>query len=214
MTQGRVQTTIAYMNKYLTECIGAFLLTTVISFTGNPLAIGIALVGLVYMGGAISGGHYNPAVTVAVWTAGAIDFSTARMYILFQIVGALGASFFYSIVHTSFFTIDPKADFTPSFLMETLGAFALSYVVLSVATSKKTKNNQYFGLAIGGTLLSFAFAGADISGGVYNPAVALGSMLFDFATITTSLPNVILYAVAPLLGGLIAGKLFSLIAKE
>lgn len=202
------------MNKYITEFIGTFLLGTVISFTGNPLAIGIALVALVYMGGSISGGHYNPAVTVAVWARGAIDMATARMYILFQIVGGITAAFFYSIVHTKFFAVAPTAELFPSFLMELVGAFALSYVVLNVATAKKTKDNQYFGLAIGGILLAMAYAGAEISGGIYNPAIALGSILFDFAAITKAGQTALLYTAAPILGGILAGKLFSLVVKE
>ncbi|MBI2617022.1 aquaporin [Candidatus Gottesmanbacteria bacterium] len=202
------------MNKYLIELVGTFLLTTVISFSGVPLAVGAILIGLVYMGGAISGGHYNPAVTFAVWVRGAISFTDMQMYMLFQLVGGLTASLLYAIVHEQFFIVSPKASFVPSFIMELVGAGALAFVVLHVATSKHTKGNQYFGLAIGTTLLAFGYAGADISGSVYNPAVALGSILFNIITIGTVLPSAILYTVAPLVGGLAAGKLFLLTTKE
>ena len=81
------------MNRYATELIGTFFLVLTVALTvmgGTPLAplaIGSALMVMVYMGGHISGGHYNPAVTVAVRLRGAMEPSDFLPYILAQCLG-------------------------------------------------------------------------------------------------------------------------------
>lgn len=203
------------MNKYIIEAIGTFFLVITIAFTGNPIAIGGMLAAMVYMGGYISGGHFNPAVTIAVYTRGKITFRETVKYMVSQIVGAtLGSLSYFLITGNTFFPKPGVGISIPSAsFMEIIFTFALSFVVLSVATSPKIKNNPYFGMAIGLTLMAGIFAGGNISGAVYNPAVAIGAMLVDMR-IGTFWPLLILYTAAPWIGGVAAGYAYHLTHKE
>ena len=171
------------MRKYLTEFIGTFFFVFVI---GNvviapgagsmaPLAIGAALMIMVYAGGHISGGHYNPAVTLAVWLRGKCPTSDVPGYILSQIVAAVAAAFVVLFLKGNP-TLPPPSDLkvVPSLLAEFLGTFALAWVVLNTATAKGTSGNSNYGLAIGFTVTVMAYAVGNISGGAFNPAVATG----------------------------------------
>lgn len=198
------------MSKYLIEFLGTFFLVLTVALTGNPIAIGAVLIAMVYMGGYISGAHYNPAVTLAVFARGKIKVNEAAKYFVFQTLGALISAFVYFLITKKLFlpSPNPSYDTLAVFLTEFIFTFALASVVLHTATSEKTKGNQYYGLAIGLTLMFGAFAGGKISGGVYNPAVALGPMLFDFNHLSTNLNNLLVYLVAPSAGGLLAGWVY------
>ncbi|TMM33765.1 MAG: porin [Actinobacteria bacterium] len=171
------------MRKYTTELIGTFFLvftvcTAVLSGAAlAPLAIGLVLTTMVFAGGHISGAHYNPAVTVAVWLRGRLATRDIGPYIAAQVVGALVAAGLARLVVDK--TPGPAFHVTGrhllgAFVAELLVTFALAYVVLNVATSKDHPNNSFYGLAIGGTVLAGAIAVGDVSGGVFNPAVAVG----------------------------------------
>src|ERR1700722_9398185 len=176
------------MKKYLVEFIGTFFLVFTIGMTvidpgaGNlaPLAIGAALMIMVYAGGHVSGGHYNPAVTLAVWLRGRCPAADVIPYWVSQILGAIVAA---CAVHFLKGDAMPKVDdikdlnVVPSLLAEFIGTFALAYVVLNVATAKATSGNSFYGLAIGFTVTTMAFALGGISGGAFNPAVATGITL-------------------------------------
>src|SRR6267378_2044340 len=169
------------MKKYVIELIGTFFLVLVIGLTGNPIAIGSVLMVMVYMGGHISGAHYNPAVTLAVLMRGKIDGREAGMYIIFQVLGAIIAALMVNVLAGHTFAPAPGEGVTAlnALLVEIIFTFALASVVLNVATTKAAAGNSYFGLAIGFTVLAAAFAGGGISGGAYNPAVGLGPCLID-----------------------------------
>ncbi|MBI3385409.1 aquaporin [Candidatus Gottesmanbacteria bacterium] len=198
------------MNKYLIEFIGTFFLVLTLALTANPIAVGAVLAAMVYMGGYISGGHYNPAVTLAVLIRGKIKMQEAVNYFIVQVLGAFVASFSYFLITSKIFIPKPNPSFSllATGLVEFLFTFLLAFVVLHVATSEKNKGNQYFGLAIGLALLVGGFAGGKISGAVYNPAIAAGSMLFDFANLAIYLPTLVLYLGMQLLGGLLAGLVY------
>jgi len=205
------------MNKYLTELLGTFFLVLVIGLTGNPIAIGSMLMAAVYMGGHVSGAHYNPAVTFAILIRKKIEAKEAVMYILFQIIGAMSAALVFYIIHGYSFAPAPAPGFhydLKPLMIEMIFTFALASVVLNVATNKKTEGNQYYGLAIGFTVLAAAFAGGPISGGVYNPAVAIGPMIIDAATGGQSLSHLWIYLVGPLVGGGAAGVFYNMNNKE
>ncbi len=204
------------MNKYIIEFIGTFFLTLTVALTGNPLAIGAVLIAMIYMGGYISGAHYNPAVTIAVLVRGKIEKIEAKKYIISQVLGALTASAAYMILKQSMFVPSASGDALTLHvvLMEFLFTFALCSVVLHVATSDKSKNNQYFGLAIGLTVMAGAFAGGTISGGVYNPAIATGSMLLDFANISTHLQPWLIYVLSQFAAAISAGLVFRKVVLE
>jgi aquaporin Z len=192
------------MKKYSTELIGTFFLVLTIGMTGNPLAIGAALMVMIYAGGHISGGHYNPAVTLAVLMRGRVTASDALVYIVSQFAGAILAA----IVVGVFKELPPEAsqqlNTAKALLAELIGTFALAYVVLNVATAKANSGNSYFGLAIGFTVMVMAFSFGDFSGGAFNPAVAVGaSVMKAFAW-----KNIWIYLVACFGGAAIAAFVF------
>lgn len=198
------------MNRYITEFIGTFFLVLTIAMSGNPIAIGFVLAALVYMGGHISGAHYNPAVSLAIFLRKRLSSKDMVMYWIFQISGAfLAALVFYMISSVTFAPIpSPNVSMLTSILVEFLFTFALVLVVLNVATTKKNAGNSYFGLAIGITILAAATAGGPISGGAFNPAVAIGPIILDTFKGGNSLGNMIIYLVGPFLAGLIAPFVF------
>lgn len=199
------------MKQYAIEFTGTFFLVLVIAITGNPFAIAGILIAMIYMGGYISGAHYNPAVTIAVWVAKGIEGRRAVRYFLAQIAGAAVAAYLSFIISgTPFFPkpATPEKLFSP-LILEFLFTFALAFVVLNVAVSKKTKGNQYYGLAIGLTVLAGAITAGPISGAVFNPAVILGAQLADISTLTAQGLLTLSYTVATALGGIAAGLAFT-----
>ncbi len=176
------------MNKYITEFIGTFFLVTVVGLTAvtglvpagfAPIAIGSVLMVMIYAGGHISGGHYNPAVTLAVLMRGKISMGDAVPYWISQFAAGVAAWAVVSLVFGggAATASDGVADTTKALFAEILGTFALAYVVLNVATAKGTAGNSNYGLAIGFTVLCCAYAFGSFSGGAFNPAVAVGVTL-------------------------------------
>jgi aquaporin Z len=205
------------MNKLLTELIGTFFLVLTIGlvvFNGTPLAglaIGAAYMVMVYMGSHISGAHYNPAVTLAVFMRGKIEMVGAVKYMGAQLVGALLAAF--ATLHLTggdTFSMAPASgvDVSMALLAEALFTFALALVVLQTTISDKTKGNSYYGLAIGFTVMVGAFAVGEISGGAFNPAVAVGSAFVDTMVGDGSFSNVWIYLVGPFAGAALAAVVY------
>ena len=169
--------------KLLTEGVGTFFLVLTIGLTvlgglpWAPVAIGSALMVMVYMGGHISGAHYNPAVTLAVLLRGKILGREAGAYMLAQLIGALLAAIAVALLREESLVVAPGAGASALqvLLVEVLFTTALALVVLNVATSPRTEGNSYYGVAIGFTVLIGAASGGDISGGAFNPAVGLGA---------------------------------------
>lgn len=206
------------MNKYLTEVIGTFFLVLTIGLSvlsgspSAPLAIGAGLMVMVYLGGHISGAHYNPAVTLAVFWRGRLPGKEIGPYMISQFLGAILASFaVYHITGKTFGPAPgPNVGMGAALLVEILYTFALALVVLNVATSRKTEGNSYYGLAIGATVMAGAFAGGGVSGGAFNPAVGLGPAILHATHGGGSLSHVWLYIVGPVLGAAFAAVAFKL----
>jgi aquaporin Z len=179
------------MKKYITEFIGTFFLVLTIGLAVNggagtlaPLAIGAALMVMVYAGGHISGAHYNPAVTLAVLIRGRITAAEAIPYMLVQIAAAAAAAFAVKyLIGDDKLPAEAAAnpDVVKALIAEVLGTFALAYVVLNVATAKANAGNSYYGLAIGFTVTAMAYALGGFSGGAFNPAVAVGVSFMKMA---------------------------------
>ena len=165
------------MKKYITEFIGTFFLVLTIVLSGEPLAIGTVLMVMVFAGGHISGAHYNPAVTLAVYIRGRIVLKEGLFYMGSQFIGAIVAAFvgrwFLGSPDISAGGLEFENVIKPV-AAEILGTFALAYVVLNVATAKGTVGNSFYGLAIGFTVFAMASGLGKISGGAFNPAVAVG----------------------------------------
>ncbi len=176
------------MKKLIVEFIGTFflVLTIVCVVNGNaannflpPLAIGSALMVMVYAGGHISGAHYNPAVTLGVLMRGKISGGEVPGYMIAQILGGIVAAVVGAAILGKGTIMGGGAmptNMAAAFTAELLGTFALVWVVLQTATTQSTSGNSYYGLAIGFTVLAMAYAlGGFGTGGCFNPAVAIGA---------------------------------------
>lgn len=206
------------MSKYLTEFLGTLFLVLTIGLcvTGGvamaPLAIGTGLMVMVYMGGHVSGAHYNPAVSVALVMRGKLPGSELVPYIVAQLLGAVVASLLVYVITGQTFAPAPAptASVTAALLVEALFTFALALVVLNVACSEKTKGNSYYGLAIGFTIATAAFAGGSISGGAFNPAVGTGPTIVRALLGGGTFSSLWLYLVGPFVGGALAAVVFKI----
>jgi aquaporin Z len=200
------------MNKLITECIGTFFLVLTIGCTviGSnpgvipPLAIGAVLMVMIFAGGHISGAHYNPAVTLGVMVRGRCTPADAIKYIVAQCIGALIAAKVVGLLKAGVVVTPGNIDTAKALIAEFLFTFALVYVVLNVATAKGTANNSFYGLAIGSTVMAGAFAVGGISGGAFNPAVALGVTVMGLS----ALSNIWVFLIANFGAGLVAGLVF------
>jgi aquaporin Z len=204
------------MNKYIVEFIGTFFLVLTIGCTGigagagviAPLAIGAALMVMVFAGGHISGGHYNPAVTLGVLIRGKVKPLDVVPYWIAQFVAAAVAALLTSKILRAGVPVTailPKTG--PALLAEFLFTFALVYVVLNTATAEGTSGNSFYGLAIGMTVMTGAFAVGDISGGAFNPAVALGISVLGIS----SWSNIWIYLLADFAAAAVAAVVFLMI---
>lgn len=206
------------MKKYLTEFIGTFFLVFTVGMTVispgagalAPLAIGSALMIMVYAGGHVSGGHYNPAVTLAVWLRGRCSTADVIPYWCAQIAGSVVAAILALALKGSPTVSSMDMALFPALIAEFVGTFALAYVVLNVATAKSTAGNSFYGLAIGFTVMTMAFALGGISGGAFNPAVATGITVMHIAKAS----NIWIYLVGNLLGGGVAAGVFRFVNPE
>jgi len=174
----------------------------------GALAIGASLMVMVYAGGHISGGHYNPAVTLGVWLRGKCDTKDVIPYWITQLVAAVVAAVVIGIIYkkSSIVCFSGGADVAvlPAIIAEFIGTFALVWVVLNSATAKGTAGNSFYGLAIGFTVFVCAVSVGGISGGAFNPAVGLGVLTMGFAKVSTF----IIYLVVDLVGGAVAALTF------
>jgi aquaporin Z len=200
------------MGKYITEFIGTFFLVLVMALTGNAAAIGVVLMVMVFAGGHISGAHYNPAVTLAVLMRGKVSSQDAIVYMIVQIIAAAIAAFVarWYVGDMGVATLELDGRVLKAFISELLGTFALAYVVLNVATSKGTTGNSFYGLAIGFTVFAMASTFGSVSGGAFNPAVALGATIIK----AFAWKNIWIYLVACFGGGLLAALVFNFVNKE
>jgi Glycerol uptake facilitator and related permeases (Major Intrinsic Protein Family) len=170
------------LRKCVVEFIGTFFLVFVIGCVFSqahvllaPLAIGATLMVMIFAGGHISGAHYNPAVTLGIWISGACNGLEAAFYVVAQLIGAVAASIAVPILFGHTITAITTGSPLQVVLAEFLGTFALVYTVLNVATAPATAGNSFYGLAIGFTVFVQAVAIGSVSGGAFNPAVALGA---------------------------------------
>jgi aquaporin Z len=205
--------------KYAVELIGTFFLvftvgTAVASGSAlAPLAIGSCLMVMVYAGGHVSGGHYNPAVTMAALVRGRIAPIEAVGYWITQVIAAfIAALIVRGIVNTrAVATLHLSGHaLVAAIVVELLFTFALAWVVLNVATSKDHPNNSFYGLAIGFTVAVGAVAVGGISGGAFNPAVAIGGAAMGYFALST----IWIYLVVELLAGAVAGVVFRAINSD
>ena len=196
--------------KLLTEFAGSFFFMSVIALSGYagplaPLAIGLALAAMVYMGGHVSGAHYNPAVSFALLLRRVIDARTMGFYWAAQVIGGLIAFTVADMIsgHTPGLRPGAGASVLAALVAEVVFTAALATVVLNVAATRETAGNSFYGLAIGFTVSAGAFAVGPISGAAFNPAVAIGATAVSAVAAHGSLAYLWIYLVGPLAGGAI-----------
>lgn len=201
------------MKKYIVEFIGTFFFVLTVGLTViepgagamAALAIGSVLMVMVYAGGHISGGHYNPAVTLAVWMRGRCSSGDAPFYMIAQWAASVAAGLLALYLKG----MPEIAPLTPNvvyaLIVEFLFTFALAYVVLNSATSKNTAGNSFYGLAIGFTVVIAVYSAGSISGGAFNPAIALGITVMGISAVG----NIWIFLVANFLGGAVAALAFN-----
>ncbi len=204
------------MKKYLVEFIGTFFLVFTVGMSVRsgaplaPLAIGASLMVMIFAGGHISGGHFNPAVTLAVWIRGKCPARDVVPYWIAQLLAGTVAA----LLVTFLFAGKPAAPALhgsiESLIVEFLFTFALAWVVLNAATAKGTAGNSFYGLAIGFTVLTGAVAVGGVSGGAFNPAVGLGVFVMGLE----SIKQLGIYVVADLIGAAVAALTFKAVNSE
>jgi len=205
------------MKKYLVEFIGTFFLVLTIGCTVisrepgmiPPLAIGAMLMVMIFAGGHVSGGHFNPAVTLAVFLRGRCAKKDVLPYMAAQVGAAIVAAIVVGFIAGAGSPME-ITNVPAALLAEFLFTFALGYVVVNVATAKGTSGNSFYGLAIGMTVMAGAFAVGRISGGAFNPAVAIGAAMMKLL----NFQDIWIHVVADLAGGAAAGSVFKFINPE
>ncbi len=210
--------TYGHLMKYVYELIGTFFLVFTVGMTGfasnsgpwAPLAIGAILAVMVFTGGHISGGHYNPAVSFAVFLRKKLSAKDLLLYWIFQCVAGVLAAFLVIYFKGERGSTPLEIHHVKAFIAEFLFTFALCFVVLNVATAKAVAGNSYFGWAIGFTVLAGAYTIGTVSSAAFNPAVALGITILNLSHVA----NLWVYLIANLLGGAAAALLFNLAHQE
>lgn len=208
--------------KLIAEFVGTFifLLTIALIVPQNsqfaPLVIGSVLMSMVYMGGHVSGAHYNPAVSLAVMLRGKMSSSDMLTYwgtqIVAGILGFLAGGWMTGT--TTGIAPGVDIDLAKALIVEILFTFALCSVVLNVATAKSTSGNSFYGLAIGFTIVVAAFAGGGISGGAFNPAVGIGATVAHAAMGNGGWSDLWLYIAGPLIGAILASIVFKIMVED
>jgi aquaporin Z len=196
--------------KLTVEFIGTFFLVFTIGMASKtagsfaPLAIGAVLMVMVFAGGHVSGAHYNPAVSTAVLLRGKMSLIEYVPYVVTQVLAGILAAFV--VIALGYDPLEPvrTGAIGSMLVVEFLFTFALAYVVLNVATASRTEGNSFYGLAIGFTLATGVFAVGSISGGAFNPAVAVGASLMGLFAWS----HIWIYLVAGFLGGAAAAGVF------
>ena len=206
------------MKKYIAEFIGAFFLVLTIGCTVipgascviAPLGIAAALMVMVYAYGHVSRAHLNPAVTLAVFVRGRCPLKDVIPYWLAQVLGGIAAASVAVFLVGKTGTPMEIANVQLALVAEFLFTLALAYVVLNAATSKDTANNSIYGLAIGMTVIVGAFSVGGISGGAFNPAVAVGLAMMQ----VVKLANIWIHITGDLAGGLVAALVFKFLNPD
>jgi len=224
--QNRIDELIEPIAPFLIELIGTMMLiftigcvsitqtTTPSTVDFGGLAIGFCLIVLVFLGGHISGAHYNPAVTygILITMREKISWRRALGYVLMQLIGSLIGSALVFGCTGGGWDFGPKVsrDYSvwEGFVCEIVATFFLLSVVLNVATTEAQEDNSFFGLAIGLTVASMAIAVGGISGGAFNPAVGTGPHLFQLMLGHGFYEDMWIYWAGPILGATLAGLFF------
>ncbi len=218
------------MNKMIAEFIGTFTLVLLgcgsaviagadIGLMGISFAFGLALIGMAYGIGPVSGCHINPAVSLGAVAAGRMEISEAVQYIIAQVAGAIVAALVlmmiasgnadYSVAENGLgqngWGAGYLGEYTmgAAFIFEVVATFL--FVVVILGSTGAGTPSAMAGLAIGLALVVIHLVGINVTGVSVNPARSIGPALFAG---TTAIGQLWLFIVAPIIGGVAAGILF------
>tara|TARA_R110002050_G_scaffold78483_9_gene167698 strand:- start:3752 stop:4369 length:618 start_codon:yes stop_codon:yes gene_type:complete len=194
------------MRENVMEGIGTFFVVLAFGISGEPLSIGLMYAAMIYIGAHISGAHYNPGITFAFFILKKIKLKKALSYMLSQIVGAFLASIVLLYISTVVFFVEAPGNTSlyQQAISEVLFTLVLVLVAITVSSSKALSGNKMYGFIIGLTLTGITFLGLPISGAVFNPALSIGSALFDYMFSGGSYYSIPLYTIAPFSGAALA----------
>ncbi|CAK9117748.1 unnamed protein product [Durusdinium trenchii] len=218
---------IEELTKLVAEFVGTFLLTFTVGcnvLAGNATWGGVSIACLlmvaVYSLGPISGACLNPAVSLALGISKAmggsgLDWIQVGLYTSVQLGAGIAAAVSYALLYGQSFNLAPAEGFgwLNAGLCEMLYTFMLCFVVLNVAVAKKnlTESNQFFGLAIGLVIIAGAYGAGAVSGGCFNPAVAVG---IDVSSVFLGFGWSVLYIVFEIFGAALAVLAFKMVRPE
>lgn len=194
------------MFKYYIEFFGTFLLVTALGISGDPIAIGLLLAALIYLGADLSGAHYNPAVTLAAWAADEIPSNRIAGTVTSQIAGAFLASGFVWWLSGSTFITEPSPSTSIAGFatVEIIFSFLFILTFLSFIYPSKRRRNPIYGLMAGAVLGGCYIITEPYSGIGLNPAVNTAFISADTLNHGYSLRHLPIYILSPLVGALAA----------
>lgn len=202
------------MRQYFVELMGTFFLTLSVAITGNPIAVGLMFMAMYYVGEGVSGGYYNPVLSVAAWMRGVLKVEEALIYAGAQSIGAFFAVWFFKALTNNVFMPGIMADLSMPLAVsvEILLALVFALVFISVATSKEYKGSVVNGAVIGLTLSAALYIGS----GIINPAIAFGAYLGQLFSDGGALSRELLfvYICSPIVGGAFAAIVYDYIHKK
>ena len=212
------------LKKYIVEFIGTFFLVLTICMTSyskvsadlQPLAVGSMLMVLIYSMGYLSGAQFNPAISLALYLRSRINLKEMGFYWIAQILGAVAAAMITAVLISAKPPVGLIAStpqffsMVPALIAEVLGSFALTWVILTVATSKALDGNNFYGLAIGFTVTALMYTLGSVSGSAFNPVVAIATCIAHLSTWN----NLWIYMVGGLGGAALATMAFKYISGD
>eukprot|EP00933_Yihiella_yeosuensis_P030625 TRINITY_DN2423_c1_g1_i1.p1 TRINITY_DN2423_c1_g1~~TRINITY_DN2423_c1_g1_i1.p1 ORF type:complete len:451 (-),score=106.37 TRINITY_DN2423_c1_g1_i1:64-1416(-) len=217
----------AMLAKCASEFVGTYLLILTVGccvLGGAGIWAGIAIASVlmvsIYSLGGISGANFNPAVSFSLALSKqmggpGMSWSDASKYMATQAAAGVLAGLTYVAIFQKSFNLTPGKGFgwLNSCLAELLYTFMLCFVVLNVAAAKKNsiEKGQYYGIAIGFVIIAGAYGAGAISGGCFNPAVALG---VDAASAMLGFGNCFAWIVAEIIGAALATVAFKVVRPE
>jgi len=224
--------------KYIAECIGTMILVTLGCGTAmlvgcdaengggyilTALAFGLAIVAMAYGVGNISGGHVNPAVSLAVLISGGMDVVDFCGYVVAQCIGAIAGSGILALIFDLGSVTDKTGGYGTNglagvndsagagFIVEVVLTFIFLLAILGV-TSKNQKHGSFGGLIIGLTLVGVHILGIGLTGTSVNPARSLGpAIIAAINNNTAPMSSLWVFIVAPFVGAALAAFVYKLL---
>jgi len=208
------------VSKYVAEFVGTYLLVFTVGcnvISGSPVwagtSIGCVLMVAIYALGGVSGANFNPAVSLALGPSDKLPWKDVGIYCVVQIIAGILAALSYGALFFKVFSVGPVAGFGwwEAGLAEMLYTFMLCFVVLNTAAAKKNTPNQFYGISIGFVIIAGAYGAGAISGGCFNPAVAIG---IDVSSAGLGFGWCFAYTGYEIIGAALAAALFRVVRPD